>query len=229
LSLSAVSRIRSRNVFYYLALYNEPITQPPEPDDVDIDGILAGMHRVSAAPEGDAPSVQILASGIAVPWALEAQRLLRRDWGVDADVWSVTSWTELRRDALAAEDWNLLHPGGPRRIPYATRRLRERPGPAVAVSDWMRAVPDQIAPFVPGPWTSLGTDGFGRSDTRPALRRHFHVDASSIALRALAQLVDHGERDRSLQSQAIAAYRIDELATPAGDVDGGIPRGASEP
>jgi pyruvate dehydrogenase E1 component len=209
------------NVFYYLTLYNEPILQPPEPDDVDIDGILAGMHRVSAAPEGDGPSVQILASGIAVPWALEAQQLLRRDWRVRADVWSVTSWTELRREALAVDEWNLLHPEGPRRIPYVTRRLRERPGPAVAVSDWMRAIPDQIAPFVPGPWTSLGTDGFGRSDTRPALRRHSHVDAPSIVLRALQQLVDHGERDRSVLSQAIATYRLDDLAAPAGQVNGG--------
>jgi pyruvate dehydrogenase E1 component len=204
------------NVFYYLTLYNEPITQPPQPDDVDIDGILAGMHRVSAAPESDGPGVQILASGIAVPWALEAQRLLRRDWEVRADVWSVTSWTELRREALATDEWNLLHPDGPRRIPYVTRRLAERPGPAVAVSDWMRAVPDQIAPFVPGPWTSLGTDGFGRSDTRPALRRHFHVDAPSIVLRALQQLVDHGERDRSVLGQAIATYRLDTLTAPAG-------------
>jgi pyruvate dehydrogenase E1 component len=97
----------------------------------------------------------------------------------------------------------------------------ERPGPAVAVSDWMRAVPDQIAPFVPGPWTSLGADGFGRSDTRTALRRHRRVDAPSIVLRALEQLVGHGERDRSVLSQAIATYRLDDLAAaPAGDADG---------
>ncbi|MDN5918086.1 MAG: pyruvate dehydrogenase (acetyl-transferring), homodimeric type [Pseudonocardia sp.] len=195
------------NVFYYLTLYNEPIAQPPEPDDVDVDGILAGMHRYSPAPDGDGPCVQILASGIAVPWALQAQRLLYRDWRVRADVWSVTSWNQLRRDALAADDWNHLHPDGPRQIPYVTRRLRERPGPVIAVSDWMRAVPDQIAPFVPGPWTSLGTDGFGRSDTRDALRRHRRVDAPSIALTALEQLVAQGERDRSVLRRARAAYR----------------------
>jgi pyruvate dehydrogenase E1 component len=135
-------------------------------------------------------------------------------------VWSVTSWTELRREALAVDEWNLLHPDGPRRIPYLTRRLRERPGPAVAVSDWIRAVPDQIAPFVPGPWTSLGTDGIGRSDTRPTLRRHFRIDAPSIVLRALEQLVEHGERDRSVLNQAIATYRLDDLAAASERVDG---------
>ncbi len=205
------------NVFYYLALYNEPIIQPPQPDDVDVEGILSGMHRYRAAPEGDGPTVQILASGIAVPWALQAQWLLHRDWRVRADVWSVTSWTELRREALAADGWNFLHPDRSPRIPYVTRRLGERPGPVVAVSDWMRAVPDQIAPFVPGAWSSLGTDGFGRSDTRPALRRHCHIDAPSIALRALQQLVSLGERDRSVLSRAIATYHLDDPdGTPGG-------------
>ncbi len=156
--------------------------------------------------------MQILASGIAVPWALQAQRLRHRDWRVCADVWSVTSRTELCRDALAADEWNLLHPDRSPRIPYLTRRLREQRGPVVAVSDWMRAVPDQIAPFVPGAWSSLGTDGFGRSDTRPALRRHCHVDAPSIVVRALEQLVALGERDRSVLSRAIATYHLDDPA-----------------
>jgi pyruvate dehydrogenase E1 component len=196
------------DVFYYLTLYNEPIHQPPQPDDVDAAGILAGMHRYRAAPDGDGPTVQILASGIAVPWALEAQRLLHHDWRVRADVWSVTSWTQLRREALAAHDWNHRHPDRPPRIPYVTRRLQERPGPVVAVSDWMRAVPDQIAQFVPDAWSSLGTDGFGRSDTRPALRRHFGVDASSIVLRALQQMVDLGQRDRSELRHAMTTYQL---------------------
>jgi pyruvate dehydrogenase E1 component len=151
-----------QNVFYYLTLYNEPIAQPAQPADVDVDGILAGMHRYSRAEKTDGPRAQILASGIAVQWAMQAQRLLRDDWGVGADVWSVTSWTELRREALAADAWSLLHPGQPPRIPYVTSRLAAEPGPVTAVSDWMRAVPDQIAPFVPAPWSSLGTDG---SDT----------------------------------------------------------------
>ncbi|MPZ95295.1 MAG: pyruvate dehydrogenase (acetyl-transferring), homodimeric type [Propionibacteriales bacterium] len=195
------------NVFYYLTLYNEPIVQPAQPDDVDVEGILAGMHRYSPAPQGEGPRAQILASGIALQWALEAQRVLQHDWGVRADVWSVTSWTRLRRDALAADEWNLMHPDRPRRAAYVTARLRDEPGPVVAVSDWMRAVPDQIAPFVPGAWSSLGTDGFGRSDTRRALRRHFKVDAPAIVLRVLEQLASSGEMlDRSL-TKAIQAYR----------------------
>jgi pyruvate dehydrogenase E1 component len=191
------------NVFYYLTLYNEPIPQPAQPEDVDVDGILAGMHRYSPASDETGPRAQILASGIAVPWALHAQQLLRDDWGVHADVWSVTSWTQLRRDALATDEWNLTHPGQPRRVPYVTRRLSDAPGPVVAVSDWMSAVPDQIAPFVPADWSSLGTDGFGRSDTRPALRRHFTVDAESIVYRVLHHLVGRGELAESTLAKAV--------------------------
>ena len=195
-----------RNVFYYLTVYNEPIAQPPEPDGVDVEGILAGMHHYSPAGEGTGPRAQILASGIAVPWALEAQQLLREDWGVLADVWSVTSWTQLRRDALATDEWNLTHPGEPSRIPYVTRRLSQAPGPVVAVSDWMRAVPDQIAQFVPGDWSSLGTDGFGLSDTRSALRHHFGVDAKSVVHRVLHQLTVRGEVAESTLTKAAATY-----------------------
>ena len=157
-------------------------------------------------PAGDGLRAHILASGIAVPSALEAQQRLHRDWSVNADVWSVTSWTELRRDALAAEEWNRMHPSGPRRDAYVTRRLSDTAGPVVAVSDWMRAVPDQIAPFVPGAWSSLGTDGFGLSDTRRALRHHFDVDASSILLRVLEQLVDAGVLHASVLDIARSTY-----------------------
>ncbi len=195
-----------QNVFYYLTVYNEPIAQPPEPDDVDVEGILAGMHRYSPAGEGTGPRAQLLASGIAVPWALAAQQLLREDWGVLADVWSVTSWTQLRRDAIAADEWNLTHPGEARRVPYVTRRLSQAPGPVVAVSDWMRAVPDQIAPFVPGDWSAMGTDGFGRSDTRSALRRHFAVDERSIAYRVLHRLAGRGDVAESTLAKAAASY-----------------------
>jgi len=209
------------DVFYYLTLYNEPITQPAQPDDVDVDGILAGMHLYRPADEAGRARAQILASGIAVQWALQAQQLLRDDWCVAADVWSVTSWTELRREALAADAWNLTHPGRPRRIPYVTSRLAAVPGPVTAVSDWMRAVPDQIAPFVPGVWSSLGTDGFGHSDTRGVLRRHFHVDAPSIVLRVLAQLADGGDIEESAPAKAIELYRLNEIdAAAAGNTEG---------
>ncbi|MEV6851053.1 pyruvate dehydrogenase (acetyl-transferring), homodimeric type, partial [Actinoplanes sp. NPDC051411] len=194
------------NIFYYLTLYNEPILQPAEPDNVDVDGIVAGMHRLGGAGNTDDPAAHILASGITVPAALAAQRLLADDWGVHTDVWSVTSWTELRREALDAGQWNLQHPDEPAHIPYVTRRLQEHPGPVVAVSDWMRAVPDQIARFVPDRWASLGTDGFGLSDTRPALRRHFRIDAASTVLRVLQELVANGVVDAATLRKAEAEY-----------------------
>jgi pyruvate dehydrogenase E1 component len=128
---------------------------------------------------------------------------------VSASVWSATSWTELRRDALACESWNMLHPDAEPRTPYVTTTLAGSDGPIVAVSDWMRAVPDQIARWVPGRYTSLGTDGFGFSDTRPAARRFFHVDAESIALAVLWELARAGAVDRSVPAQAIERYKLD--------------------
>jgi pyruvate dehydrogenase E1 component len=202
------------NVFYYLTVYNEPIAQPSEPDNVDVKGILAGMHLYSPAAQRTGPTVQILASGVAVEWALEAQQMLRDEWGVRADVWSVTSWTQLRREALATDQWNYLHPQKPQRTPYVTGRLQGQEGPVVAVSDWMRAVPDQIAPFVPSDWSSLGTDGFGMSDTRAALRRHFHVDASSIVLLALERLAHLKQVDPALTRAAIRRYGLVEGLLP---------------
>jgi pyruvate dehydrogenase E1 component len=197
------------DVFYYLTVYNEPIVQPPEPDDVDVEGILAGMHLYAPAVGSGEPDVQVLASGIAVPWALEAQCMLRDEWAVHADVWSVTSWTELRREALATEDWNHRHPDESPRTPYVTARISERPGPVVAVSDWMRSVPDQIAPFISRDWSSLGTDGFGMSDTRAVLRRHFHVDAASVVVRVLERLAAVGEMDPGAPGLAKERYHLD--------------------
>ncbi len=158
---------------------------------------------------GDRPRARILASGVALRWAIEAQRLLNEHWGVSAEAWSATSWTELRRDALACEEWNMLHPEAEQRIPYVTRVLDGHPGPVVAVSDWIRAVPDQIARWVPTPYSSLGTDGWGFSDTRPAARRFFHVDAESITVAVLGQLARQGEVKPEVLSQAIARYRLD--------------------
>ena len=182
--------------------------QPAEPEGVDVDGILAGMHLYSPAETQNGPQAQILASGIAVQWALEAQRMLWTDWNVRADVWSVTSWTQLRREALLTDAWNYLHPDEPHRTPYVSAQLQGHPGPVIAVSDWMRAVPDQIAPFVPGDWSSLGTDGFGMSDTRAALRRHFRVDAPSIVLRVLQRLARQGHIDPALASRAMKQYEL---------------------
>src|SRR5690606_14160638 len=166
------------NVFYYLTVYNEPIVQPAEPEGLDVEGLLRGIYRYRPA-TGDGPRAQILASGTAMQWALRAQELLQQDWGVAADVWSVTSWSELRRDAVACEDHNLVHPDEEPRTPYVTEVLSKAPGPVPGVSDVMKAVPDLISRWVPDDWTSLGTGGFGLSGTRGALRRHFHVDAES--------------------------------------------------
>ena len=209
------------NIFYYLTLYNEPYVQPEEPADVDIDGILKGMHVVSTAGEGEGPRAQILASGVGVNWALDAQRLLRDDWGVQADVWSVTSWGELRRDGLEADRYNLLNPTSERQVPYVTARLSGRPGPVVAVSDYMRELQDMIRSYVPTDYASLGTDGWGMSDTRGALRRHFLVDAQSITVRTLASLAERGEFDHGLVAQAIERYQLnDPAAADAGNTEG---------
>ena len=198
------------NVMYYLTVYNEPLVQPAEPEGVDVDGIVRGMHRISAA-EGDGPRTQLLASGVGVPWALEAQQLLRDDWGVQADVWSVTSWTELRRDGLAADEHNFLHPDEEARTAYITEKLRDSEGPVVAVSDFMHAVQDQIRPWVPQQFATLGADGFGFSDTRPAARRFFKIDGPSIVVRALQALAAEGTVDRSLSAQAIEKYRLHDV------------------
>jgi pyruvate dehydrogenase E1 component len=206
------------SIFYYLTVYNEPIVQPAEPSDVDVDGIVRGLYRYSAAQQ---PRAQILASGTGMQWALRAQELLAQDWGVNADVWSATSWTELRRDAVATEEYNLLHPADEPRLPYVTRRLAEAPGPVVAVSDFMRAVPDLISRWVPGDYTSLGTDGFGLSDTRGALRRHFHVDAESIVVAVLRQLARRGEVPANLAADAARKYALEDVtAAEAGETGG---------
>jgi pyruvate dehydrogenase E1 component len=209
------------DVFYYLTIYNEPYVQPVEPEGVDVEGILRGVHRYSPAPDGDGPKAQLLASGVAMQWALEAQQLLHDDWGVQADVWSVTSWNELRRDALACEEHNFMHPEDDLRTPYVTSKLDGSPGPFVAVSDFMRAVQDQISQWVPGDFTSLGTDGFGLSDTRGALRRHFKVDAWSIVVKTLGELARRGEVKTEVLRDAIDRYQLgDVTAPPAGETEG---------
>ncbi len=205
--------LSGENIMYYLTVYNEPYVQPPEPDDLDVEGLLRGLYRYVETARDDGPQVRLLASGVALPWALDARDRLSEEWGVGAEVWSATSWGELRRDGVETEQHNLLHPGGEPRVPYVTRVLgsSDTAGvPVVAVSDWMRALPDLIRPWVPAPFVSLGTDGFGLSDTRPAARRHFNVDAESITVAALRALADRGEVDRSAVTDAAARYRIDD-------------------
>ncbi|MGC4836926.1 pyruvate dehydrogenase (acetyl-transferring), homodimeric type [Micromonospora vinacea] len=209
------------NVFYYLTVYNEPTLQPAEPADVDVEGLLKGIYRYSPAPQVDGPKANLLASGTGMQWALKAQQLLAQDWGVGADVWSVTSWTELRRDAVETEEYNLLNPGAEAKVPYIQQKLADADGPKVAVSDFMRAVPDLIARWVPGDYTSLGTDGFGMSDTRHALRRHFHVDAESIVVATLRQLARSGAVATTVPAEAAKKYAIDDVnAAPVGETGG---------
>ncbi len=200
------------NIYYYLTVYNEPIAQPAQPDDLDVDGLLRGLYRYAAA-DGDGPRVRLLASGSAMPAALRARELLGADWGVTAEVWSVTSWVELHREGLATDAWNFDHPEDEPRTPYLTQRLADADAPpVVAVSDYQRAVQELIRPWVPGDFASLGTDGFGLSDTRGALRRHFHIDAESIAFQALRGLAKRGEVDDKVPAQAFASYRLDDVA-----------------
>jgi pyruvate dehydrogenase E1 component len=196
-----------RNLMYYLTVYNEPITQPAEPEDLDVEGVLKGIYLLAPA-KIDGPRTQILASGVSVPWAIEAQRLLAEDWSVSADVWSVTSWNELRRDGMAAEEEAFLNPGKPARVPFVTQQLAGATGPVVAVSDYMKAVPDQIRQFVPNEFATLGADGFGFSDTRAAARRFFKNDIHSIVVRSLEMLARRGEVDAQAPAQAIEKYKL---------------------
>ena len=210
------------DVFFYLTVYNEPYRQPPMPEmDGLREGVLRGMYLLRPA-EGDGPRAQVLASGISVQHALQAQQLLREDWGVAADVWSVTSWNELRRDALACEKQQLVHPDAASPTPWVTQQLQGSTGPVLAVSDWMRSVPDQINRWVPGDWSCLGTDGFGRSDTRAALRRYFHTDPESIATAVLAELARRGEVPKDVPAKAVQRYALaEEQVDPGKDNQAG--------
>ena len=209
------------NVMYYLTIYNEPMVQPEEPDNLDVEGLLKGLYLLKPASSTAGPRASILASGVGVPWALEAQELLAHDWGVMADVWSVTSWNELRKDGVEAERHNFLHPDQPARVPYVTQKLQGHPGPFVAVSDFMHQVQDQIREFVPGTYLTLGADGFGFSDTRPAARRHFAIDGPSVATRVLQQLAKEGVVPADSHQRAIEKYRLlDVTAGTSGSAGG---------
>ena len=210
---------KSENIYYYLTIYNEPYVQPAQPDDLDIDGLLKGIYLYSPAKRGK-KKVQLLASGVAMNWAVKAQQLLADDWGVAASVWSVTSWNELRRDGLAVDRHNLLNPND-KKSAYITKKLRGQDGPVIAVSDFMRAVQDQISPWVEQDFYSLGTDGFGLSDTRGALRRHFKVDAESIVVAALSRLAEAGEVKAKVVQEALDKYRLNDIsAADPGNTEG---------
>jgi len=210
----------SENIYYYLTVYNEPYMQPEEPENLDIEGLLKGIYLYAPAEIRSKKKAQLLASGVGVNWALKAQKLLAEDWGIAASVWSVTSWNELRRDGLETDSHNLLHPSDNKQA-YITKKLASAEGPVIAVSDFMRAVQDQIAPWVLGQFSSLGTDGFGLSDTRGALRRHFKVDAESIVVATLQQLAKLGDVKAKTVQEAIDKYQINDVtAAEAGNTEG---------
>jgi pyruvate dehydrogenase E1 component len=200
---------RNEDIFYYLALYNENYPMPAKPEG-SAEGILKGAYRFRAALQERRHRVQLFGSGpILATQVLRAQQMLDADHDVAADVWSVTSYKALREDCLETERWNRLHPEEAPRTSFLEDALNGTEGPIVAASDWMRAVPDQIARWVPQPYLSLGTDGFGRSDTRENLRRYFEVDAESIVVAALAGLAQAGELKPEEVSSAVEKYGID--------------------
>ncbi|QJC21647.1 pyruvate dehydrogenase (acetyl-transferring), homodimeric type [Arcanobacterium buesumense] len=198
---------RDQNVMYYITIYNEPIHQPAEPEGLDVDGLLKGLYKLDEG-EGDGPEVQLFASGIGVPWIREARDMLRNDWGVKATTWSVTSFYELRKDGLAADEHNFLHPDEEPREAYLTSVLKHTNGPVIATSDFEKQVQDAIRPWVPTDYYVLGANGFGFSDMRAAARREFKIDSASVVVRALQALADRGEIDRSVVKQAIDKYDL---------------------
>ncbi len=204
-----------QDVFYYITLYNENYVMPAMPAGAE-EGIVRGIYRVRQAEDRFAHRAQLLGSGVTVREALRAADILADRFGVGADVWSVTSYQQLRADALAAERWSRLHPAEPARVPYVTAQLAGAPGPVIAASEFMKSVPEMVARFVPQGVTPLGTDGFGLSDTRPALRRHFEVDAEHIAVAALSQLARTGVIPATSAADAMIGFGIDpDRADPA--------------
>ncbi len=203
--------VEQEDVFYYLTLMNENYRHPAMPEG-SREGILRGMYLLWESGPSDGPRVQLLGSGTILREAMSAAELLESDWGVGADVWSVTSFTELRRDGIEVERWNMLHPLEEQRRAYVSEALSRRGGPVIASTDYMRGFADQIRQWVPGGYRVLGTDGFGRSDTREALRRFFEVDRHYVVVAALKELADRGEIEPKRVQEAIERYGLDTEA-----------------
>jgi pyruvate dehydrogenase E1 component len=195
------------DLFYYITMYNEPYAMPPMPQSCE-EGILKGVYRYKTAEGGNAVA-QLFGSGTILREALRAQQILQEKYGIAADVWSATSYNELRREALRVERWNLLHPDQPERRPYILTALEGAGGPVIAASDYMKAVPDQLSPWLCERLVSLGTDGYGRSDNREYLRKHFEVNAEAIAAATLSKLARDGQFDVARAVQAIRDLGLD--------------------
>src|SRR5690606_26009639 len=206
---------KEENIYYYITLQNENYPMPPLPAEGEaatakvLDGIVRGIYKYKPSPKPGKHSVQLFGSGCIILQVLRAQELLAERFDVAADVWSVTSYQELRRDALACERHNRLHPEAEQRVPFITQVMKDVPGPFIAASDYMKVLPDGIARWLPGRLVPLGTDGMGMSDTREALRRHFEVDAESIVIGALDGLRLDGKLDGATLARAIQELGVD--------------------
>jgi len=209
------------DIFYYVTIYNENYAQPPRPDHVTDDDITCGIYKWDDGPGNRSRSATILFSGALVGAALEAQQMLAEHHDVSAELWSVTSYQRLRREALDVERRNRLHPGDEPAVPIVTHKLTDSDGPIIAVTDYMTLVPDQIARFTPRPLHVLGTDGFGRSDTREALRRFFEVDSKHIVLAVLSALMSTGEATPDEGALSMRSYGIDAERDDPGHPDTG--------
>jgi pyruvate dehydrogenase E1 component len=202
--------VQGEDILYYVTLYNENYPQAPKPEGVD-EGLLRGIYRFAAAPDAGkgAKAARLIGSGSILQQVIEAQRVLAERFGVAAEVYSAPSFPLLRRDALAADRWNRLHPVSKARIPYVTGVLGPEGGPVVAASDWMKVIPQMVAPWVPATFVALGTDGFGRSDTRESLRAFFEIDAANIAAATMAALARDGTVTPKAAAAAIKDLGID--------------------
>ena len=196
------------DVFYYLTIYNEPDAQPPMPEGCE-EGILRGLYLYRQSTEERRRRAQLFGSGSIMMQVLRAQELLAEHHDVAADVWSATSYQQLRVEALEIERWNRLHPEEAARQPFVTSALESKDGPVIATSDSIKATPDQIARWVPSRFVPLGTDGFGRSDSREQLRRHFEIDAEHIVVATLSALAQSGDAKPEEVSEAIKRYDIE--------------------
>jgi pyruvate dehydrogenase E1 component len=208
--------VEQHDVFYYIALLNENCLQPAMPTtdrEALRAGIIAGMYLLKSSEaegaNGVAPRVQLMGSGAILNEVIAAADLLARDFGVAADIWSIPGVNQLHRQGIEVERWNRFHPEAPRKVPYVTSLLQGRQGPAIIATDYIRAYPEQIRRLVPMPLTILGTDGYGRSDTREELRKFFEVDRYHIALAAIEALASAGTLNRNAQAKAIALYGVD--------------------
>ena len=205
-------------IFYYLTVGNEPLPMPEMPAGSNVrEGVLKGLYRFKPASKGDARlRAQLLGSGAIMFEVLKAQQVLEEKFGVGADVWSVTSYKELYRDANDCERWNMLHPGEPAKVPYLTQTLKDAQGPFIAASDYMKVLPESLGKWVPGQLVSLGTDGFGRSESRTALRDFFEVDAKHIVLATLVALARENKIDADVVKRAVGELGINpEKLNPA--------------